>query len=173
MSRRAIAMIALAVAWVALSVFLVGKDGEMRDAGGPGIVAFELAFTEERAVEIRSEWGDEGRDAARTSLRVDFAYLLVYGALLVLAAMATRDLAVRRGRRRLAALGSVAILTAAAAPLFDSAENVWLLVALDGHGGEAAPLLGGIFACAKFAALAVTLAYVAAGSVARLRSRAA
>jgi hypothetical protein len=164
-------MAVLAALTVALSVYLLGKDAEMRDAGGPGIVSFELAFTEERAAEIRADWGEEGMDAARTSLRVDFAYLFAYGALLLLAVMATSANARRRSWRRLAALGSPAMIAAIAAPLFDAIENVWLLISLEGEGGEVAPLLGGAFACLKFAALAAALLYVLAGLAARLRDR--
>jgi hypothetical protein len=164
-------MVVLAAVTVALSAYLAGQDAEMRDAGGPGIVSFELAFTEERAAEIRGDWGEEGMDAARTSLRVDFAYLLAYGALLLLAAMATRDAARRRSWRRLTALGAPAVIAAMAAPLFDAIENVWLLISLEGEGGEVAPLLGGVFACLKFAALAAALLYVLAGLAARLRDR--
>jgi hypothetical protein len=171
MSRRAFAMIVLAAITVALSLYLLGKDADMRDAGGPGIVSFELAFTEGRTAEIRGEWGEAGIDAARTSLRVDFAYLLAYGALLLLAAMATRDAARRRSWRRMATLGPAAVIAAAAAPLFDAIENVWLLIALEGEGGEAAPLLGGVFASLKFAALAAAQVYVLAGLAVRLRDR--
>jgi hypothetical protein len=170
-SRRAAAMVVLAAITVALSTYLLGKDAEMRDAGGPGIVSFELAFTEERAAEIRGDWGEAGRDAARTSLRVDFAYLLAYGAFLLLAVTATRDAARSRNWRRLAALGSPAVLAATAAPSFDAIENVWLLICLEGEGGDVAPLLGGLFACLKFAALAAALLYVLAGLAARLRDR--
>ena len=57
----------------------------MRDSGGPGIVGFELAGSEERAAEILGEWGEEGEDAARASLWIDYAYILSYGAFLTLA----------------------------------------------------------------------------------------
>ena len=46
---------------------------------------------------------------------------------------------------------------------------MFLLIALDGGGGDAAPLLGSIFACLKFAALAVVQVYLPAGLALRLR----
>jgi hypothetical protein len=171
MSRRAIALVVLGAVTLALGVFLLGREAEMTDTGGPGIVPYELAFTYERASEIRADWGESGIDAARSSLRVDYAYLVAYGAFFVVAAMATRDLARRRGWERLAPLGPPAVMAAAAAPAFDAIENTFLLIALDGHGGDAAPLIAGIAAIAKFATLACAVAYVLAGLVARLRDR--
>jgi hypothetical protein len=169
MSRRT-ALIALAIASVALAAVLTAIDPANEADGNASIIGFELAWSEEGAEEIRGEWGSEGTDAARLSLRLDFAYLLVYGAFLVLAVAATRDLAAARGLRRLAALGPVATAAAIAAPLCDAIENVWLLIALDGEGGDLAPLLGGVFASVKFAATAVAIAYLVAGLVARLRA---
>jgi hypothetical protein len=55
----------------------------MRRTGGPGIVAFELAGTEARATQIMASWGERGRRAARTSLRLD-GYAASYGILTAL-----------------------------------------------------------------------------------------
>ncbi len=170
MSRRS-ALIVLGVAVLALGGVLLAIDPAREAEGNPSIVDFELAFSEQRSEEIRAEWGPDGEDAARLSLWLDFAYLLIYGVFLVLAAGATRDFAARRGRRRLLAAGAIAIPAAAAAPAFDAVEDVWLLIALGGHGGGLPPLLGGVFATLKFAALAVAIAYLLAGLAARLRAR--
>lgn len=167
------ALIALALASVAFAVVLTLIDPANEADGNPSIIDFELAGSESDAAQIRAEWGSEGEDAARLSLRLDFAYLLAYGAFLVLAVAATRDLAAARGLRRLAALGPVAAIAAVAAPLCDAIENVWLLIALDGSGGDLAPLLGGLFATVKFAAAAAAVVYLLAGLVARLRARGA
>ncbi|MGH2923651.1 MAG: hypothetical protein ACRDKH_06460 [Solirubrobacterales bacterium] len=168
MSRRA-GLIALALAVIALSAVLAAVDPSTEDDGNPSILEFEFAWTEESAEEIRAEWGEEGEDAARLSLWIDFAYLLAYGGFGILAVAATRDFAAGRGLRRLAALGSVASAAAIAAPLCDAVEDVWLLIALGGAGGDLAPLLAGAFASVKFAALAAGIAYLLAGLVARLR----
>lgn len=170
MSRRT-ALIVLAIATLALGGFLLAIDPAGEADGNPSIIDFELAWSEQGAAEILDEWGEEGEDAARLSLWVDFAYQLAYGAFLILAAVATRDLVAERGHHRLAAAGPIAIAAAAAAPLFDAIENVWLLIALGGHGGDLTPLMGGIFASAKFTATAVAIAYLLVGLVIRLRTR--
>lgn len=172
MSRRN-ALIALAVAVVALGGVLLAIDPANEDEGNPSILDWEFAWSQAGAEEIRAEWGEGGTDAARLSLWLDFPYLLAYGALLVLAALATRDFAVARGHRRLAAIAPVGIAAAAAAPVCDAIEDIWLLIALEGEGGDLAPLLGGVFASIKFAALAVAIAYLLAGLAARLSARAA
>jgi hypothetical protein len=167
------ALILLAIAIVAISVILAALDARMRDSGGPGIVGFEFAGSEERAAEILDDWGEEGQDAARASLWIDFAYILAYGAFLTLAAIATRELALRRGWRRLAAAGLAAIPSAAAAASFDAIEDVGLLLALDRHGGDLAPLLAAVCAGLKFALLAFVIAYLLAGVLTRARARSA
>jgi hypothetical protein len=171
MNRR-MALWALGALMVALFIVLAVLDGRMRDAGGPGIVGFELAGSEHRAAEILTDWGDDGQDAARLSLWIDYPYLLVYGAFLTLAVAATRDLATRLDWRRLAAIGGIVILFPAAGAAFDALEDVGLLVALDGNGGNTAPLLATIFATAKFLLIAAAIVYVVAGLVQRARRRA-
>jgi hypothetical protein len=165
------ALIVLSVTTVALGVFLTTIDPSTKADGNPNIVDLEFAWDEETVDEIRADWGEEGDDAARLSLWVDFAYLLSYGALLVLASAATRDLAALRGWRRLAAFGTVAIPAAAAGAIFDAVEDVWLLIALGGNGGDLAPALAAIAAGLKFALVAVAIVYVLTGLVLRLRSR--
>ena len=168
MTRRR-ALVLLAISTVAIGIVLAVLDGRMRDSGGPGIVGFELAGSEERAAEILGEWGEEGEDAARASLWIDYAYILSYGAFLTLAAIATRELALRSGWRRMASAGRAAIPLAAAGASFDAIEDVGLLLALGGHGGDLAPLLAAVCAVLKFALLALVIAYLLAGLLLRLR----
>ena len=165
------ALIASAVVTLAIGAVLLVLDTRMTDAGGPGIIGFELAGSQDRAAEIRADWGDAGIDAAKASLWIDYAYILAYVTFLVLAAWATRDLAEVRGWRRTAALGTAVIPFAAAAGAFDAIEDVGLLLAVDGHGGDAAPRLAQICASLKFALLAVTIAYLLTGLWLRLRTR--
>jgi hypothetical protein len=169
-SRRR-ALVFLAITTVAIGIVLAVLDGRMRDSGGPGIIGFEFAGSEERAAEILADWGEEGQDAARASLWLDYVYILSYGAFLILAAIATRELAVRRGWRRMAAAGLAAVPIAAAAAAFDAIEDVGLLLTLDGHGGDLAPLLAAVCASLKFALLALAIAYLLAGLLLRLRNR--
>ncbi len=169
-SRRR-ALILLAITTIAIGAVLVVLDGRMHDSGGPGIVGFEFAGSEERAAEILADWGDEGQDAARASLWIDFAYLLSYGAFLTVAAVATRELALRRGWRWIAAAGVAAIPIATAAPFFDAIEDIGLLLTLDGYGGALAPQLAAVCAGIKFAFIAIAIAYLLSGLLLRLLER--
>jgi len=165
------ALIASAIASLAIGALLVVLDSRMMDAGGPGIIGFELAGSEDRATEILADWGDQGIDAAKASLWIDYAYIVAYGTFLVLAAWATRDLSRARGWPRMATVGTAVMPLAAAAAAFDAIEDVGLLLAVNGHGGAVAPRLAQICASLKFALLAVTLAYLLAGLAIRLRTR--
>src|SRR4051794_3981321 len=84
---------------VLLAVELV-YDGRMQDAGGFGIVDFEVAFTSGKAQEILRAWGADGHDAARLSLWFDFLFLTAYGLFLWLAIRALGDALARRGREQ-------------------------------------------------------------------------
>jgi hypothetical protein len=138
------------------------SDGRMKDTGGPGMVPFELTGGQDRADEILAEWGEEGQDAARESLWIDFGFLLAYGAFLTLALAAVRDLARARGWRRLTAIGVVVVSFGALGAAFDALEDVCLLLTLGG-AGAAFPLLATFFAACKFLLLAVAIAYLVAG----------
>src|SRR3954453_19961757 len=149
------ALIVSAAASVAIGVVLIVLDVRMRGAGGPGIVGFELAGSEDRATEILADWGDEGIDAAKASLWIDYAYIVAYGTFLVLAAWATRDLSRARGWAPMAAVGTAVMPLAAAPPAVEAVGGGGLLLAVNGHGGAVAPRLAQICASLKFALLAV------------------
>jgi len=165
-------LILSAIASLALLLAMSPAENRMKDTGGPGMVPFELTGGQGKADEILAEWGEEGQDAARESLWIDFGFLVAYGAFLTLALAATRDLAQRRGWRRLAAIGGVIVSFGALAAAFDALENVCLLLTLDG-AGAAFPLLATILAGVKFALLVVAIVYLIAGLGMRLRRRAA
>ena len=169
MTRRR-GLIATGIATVLLLLAMAPADERMQDTGGPGIVPFELPWGQDKADEILAEWGEEGQDAARESLWIDFAFLLAYGAFLTLALAAVRDMARERGWRRLAAIGGVAVSFGAISAAFDALENACLLLTIDG-AGAAFPILATIFASIKFAFLAATIAYLLAGLAMRLRDR--
>src|SRR5690349_24136598 len=80
---RGRALILLAVAVVALLVAMKPAEDRMTE-NGPGIVSFELAGSADRSQEIQDEWGEDGRDAARQQLWIDYGFMLAYGAFLVL-----------------------------------------------------------------------------------------
>lgn len=168
MSRRA-GLWMSGIASAALLVVLVGLDSTMRDAGGPGIVGFEFAGSEEDAAEILADWGERGQDAARASLYLDFPYLIAYGIFLTLAAAAVRDRVRACGLRRLTVIGTVAIALPAAGAGFDAIEDVGLLVALEGDGGDTAPLLAAVCATLKFVLVTAALLFIAVGWIAARR----
>lgn len=153
---------------LALQIVLSVLEMRMRDLGDTGIVGFEFAGTEERAGEIIADWGDEGQDAARLSLWLDYPYLIAYGAFGALAIAAIRDAARVRGWDRLARFGGPIVAAPLIAAGFDAIEDVGLLLALGGHGGDAAPRLAMTCAIAKFTFIAVALAYALAALVTRL-----
>ena len=165
------ALIASAVASLLIGAVLVALDRQMVDAGGPGIIGFELAGSDDRSTEILADWGDDGTDAAKASLWLDFAYIVSYGIFLVLSAASTRDLAVRRGWKRMSSLGLPVMTFAAAAAAFDAIEDVCLLLAVNQHGGDLAPRLGQVCAILKFSLLAATIAYLVAGLALRFSRR--
>lgn len=158
---------------IATLIFLLAMspaENRMQETGGPGMVPFELTGGQDRADEILSEWGEEGQDAARESLWIDFGFLLAYGTFLTLALLAVRDLARERSRRRLAAIGGIVVSFGALGAAFDALENICLLLTL-ADAGAALPLLATIFAACKFLLLVAAIAYLLGGLAMRLRSR--
>jgi hypothetical protein len=164
-------LILLAVSTAALGIFLTVIDPATKADGNPNIVDYEYALDEEGAAEILADWGPEGRDAARLSLWVDFAYLISYGAFLVLACAATRDLAAQRSWRRMATVGAVVLPFGAAGAAFDAIEDVFLLIVLGGRGGDLLPALAAIAASLKFLLTGIAILYILAGLVLRLIRR--
>jgi hypothetical protein len=162
-------LIASGIATLLLLLAMSPAEDRMQ-GNGPGIVSFELTGGQDRADEILAEWGEEGRDAAREQIWIDFGFLLAYGAFLTLALGAVRDMARNRGWRRLAAIGGVVVWFGALVAGFDAIENICLLLTLDG-AGAAFPLLATIFASCKFVLLAIAIAYLLAGLAMRLRDR--
>jgi hypothetical protein len=170
LSRKQL-LILTGTAMVAFDIALVIFDQKMKDAGGPSILGFEFAGSEQQAARVMSEWGASGRDYARWSLWIDFGFMLSYGAFFTLAALATRDFARENGLRALAAAGAAAPLCAAAAAIFDAGENVFLLLTLGGHGGSFGPVVAAACASVKFLLIAIAIVYVLWGLVSRLRRR--
>lgn len=169
MTRRR-GLIASGIATVVLLLAMSPADERMQDTGGPGIVPFELTGGQDRADEILAEWGEDGQDAARESLWIDFGFLIAYGTFLTLALAAIRDLARERGWRRLAAIGGVVVSFGALVAAFDALENICLLLTIDGNG-TAFPLLATVFASCKFLLLATVITYLIVGLTMRLLNR--
>jgi hypothetical protein len=163
-------LIVLGIAMVALTIVPVFVfEKRLEHTGGPGIVGFEFAATKTRASQILAEWGPNGRHIARVSLIVDYAYMISYGGFFTLAGLATRDLARVRDWQRLATAGMVVPFFATAAAMFDATENVFLLLVLEGHGGEHAPLIATICSSIKFTLITIAILYVLCGMTWRVQ----
>lgn len=167
--RRALWLLAVAV--IGLFAVEYAYDRQMQDAGGHGIVAFEVAFTSGKAHALMAAWGTAGRRAARLSLWFDFLFMTAYGLFLFLAVRALRDALARRDRTRLARPGGAIAVLALVAASCDACENVFLLLQLGGRAQAAGPPLAGAFASAKFACLVIVLAYLLTGLAALAGSR--
>jgi hypothetical protein len=164
------ALIALGIATVAFTVLLELIDPS-HVSHGPTILDFEFAGSQARAAQIVSEWGAEGRSAARLSLMLDYGYMISYGLFFMIAGFATRDTARERGWRRLAATGSVVPYFAIAAAAFDASENVALLLTLAGNGGSFAPPFAAVCSTLKFTLITIAILYVICGLAVRMRAR--
>lgn len=162
---------ALGAATVALSIVLGVLEQQLKDAGA-SIVDFELARTFNRSFEIITGWAEAGRiGTAKTSVLVDFPYLVLYG--LTLAAAAT-GLGRRLTERRYQPAGRWGLgvaWAAVVAALLDAAENVCLWLQLTGGPRRIYALPAVVFATAKFVVLAVVIAYLVVGGLASLRDR--
>lgn len=172
--RQGLWVSGIAAALLFLALVLI--DRQIQESGGPGIIPFELAGSTDRATEILGEWGQDGRDAARASLLLDFPYLIAYGAFFWLAVRAVSDAARRRGWDRYAGAGVVIAALPIVAAASDMIEDVGLLLVIEGYGGTPAPAMATAFALAKFVTLGITQIYLLAGLTAlaseHLRSRA-
>ena len=143
------------------------EENRMTDTGGPGMVPFELSGGQGRADEILAEWGEDGQDAAREQLWIDFGFMLAYGSFLTFALTTVLNIARTRGWRRLAAIGGVVVFFGALGASFDALENICLLLTLRGAGASF-PLLATVFATCKFTLLTVAIAYLIAALTVRL-----
>ena len=148
------------VLWLALAVI----DRQISDTPGPGIIGFEVAGTTEHAEEILGDWGTEGRDDARLSLYLDFAYLVAYSVFLAVGCTIASERLGRRGMRRLAAIGPLLGWAMFAAGAFDAIEDVALLRVLGGHTATW-PGIALYAAIPKFAIAGIGLAYVVVGAL--------
>ncbi len=155
MSSRRGAIRILGAAQVALLLPLLEMERRMRKAGGPGIIAFELAGTPERAKKIMRKWGAEGQAAARVSLILDYPFLVTYSGLQFIGCKAA-------GGRAAKVIAPAQI----AAGAFDAIENTALLGVLAGRD-DRLPALARACALAKFALLTVGGLYRALGIATR------
>lgn len=111
------------MAFVGYTAVMLVLERRMRQAGGAGIIPFELAGNASRAEAIMARWGSDGQRAARLSLWLDFGYMATYGTLMAL--LVER---MRRRRGHPAAMPATVIVAVAG----DALEGVSLLKVLNG-----------------------------------------
>ena len=154
----------LLAANLAAGAYMVRQELVMRRTGGPGIVGFELVGSVARAEEILEEWEQEGQEAARRSLLVDYPYLATYAPLL---AALCRDAGERfedAGHRAPARLAPAIATAQYLAAACDAAEDTALLAILAGRRGRT-PQLATTMALTKFCLLGLGLSYAAAAAL--------
>jgi hypothetical protein len=134
-----------------------------------GIIEFELARTAEKASEHNADLGESGRDAARTSLYLDYPYLILYGLFYAAACVVVAARAAERGMSRLAGLGRPLAIGALVAAACDAVENAALLQVLDGHTDQPWPAIAFAFASAKFLLVIAVSLYAIVGFLLTLR----
>lgn len=137
---------------------------------GVGIIELEFTGTAAKAEQHYEDLGPDGRSAARTSLLLDYPYLVAYGLFLAGACVAVADRARAAGRPRLAALGTPVAWGALGAAASDAIENAMLLLILGGHTDQPWPALAFGFAAVKFALVAIALLYAVVGWIVTLAS---
>ena len=122
------------------------------------IVAFELAWTPQKAETIMGVWGEAGSQTARESLFIDFGYLPAYSFFFAgLTLMAARALS---GWQQ--TLGFVLTFAPFMSAVSDATENFALLSVLQSPGSPsaAALTLAGVGATLKFSLLVLCLLYM-------------
>ncbi len=156
---------------IAMMLVLSSLDARLRTPASPhGILSFEFAGDDERAMRMLEAWGSEGRARAALSLKLDFIFLAAYAPALALLCAGVADR--RRSLGAGLANGGAALAWAQlAAGGLDAIENLALLRVLGPTptGGSA-----GAAACAsaKFALVAAGLLYVVSSIACRRFRRA-
>jgi hypothetical protein len=161
-SRRGLIVLGLFVASLAVGALALPSIDEMSDRG-VGIIEFELARSSSTAAEHYADLGEEGRDAARESLYLDYPYLILYGLFLAAACTVVAARAGERGMPGLERLGGALAIGALVGAACDAVENVALLLVLDGHTDQPWPATAFTFALIKFVLTGAAALYAIVG----------
>lgn len=156
---------AAALVLVLVGMGLMSKPRrEIRAAGGPGMLAFELAGTDRAVRAILDRWGEEGQQAARRQLVADFVFIAGYTAALVALAGGSVDTVAQRSWLGFADAGALLAWGALVAGVLDVIENACLLRILAGASERAvniaAAWVARVAAVAKFFLLGVVIAWL-------------
>jgi hypothetical protein len=166
--RRGLIFLGLLVATLAVGALALASLGDMSDRG-VGIIEFELSRTADKASEFYGQLGEEGRDAARESLYLDFPYLVLYALAYAAACIVVSARAAERGMDSLARWGRPLAIGAFVAAGCDVVENLALLQVLDGHTDQPWPGIAFVLASVKFLLLTLASLYAVAGFLLTLR----
>lgn len=169
--RRGRIVLALFVGGLVFGLLQLPALGTMSDRG-VGIIELELMRTSAKAAQYHHQLGAEGRDAARTSLLLDYPYLIFYGLFFATACVVVADRGAERGMRRLARLGIVLAFGALIGAFCDAVENAALLHVLAGYTDQPWPGIAFASAVVKFA-LTIAAALFAVVGYLLTRSRTA
>lgn len=115
-----------AVMYVSSTVLMARYEVVMRRRGG-GINSLVFAGNAKRTQEVIDGWGTTGVNAARTSLHIDFGYIVCYSAFATLLAERARRQLERRGAPLLHRAPVILCTTAAAADVFEGIASLKLL----------------------------------------------
>ena len=137
---------------------------DLRQIGGAGIVAFELAGSTKRSREILTAWGPAGWQAARRNIHADFLFILGYTGVLAIPALVSADTIGRQTWAWTEGIGIAITIAVVLAGLLDVAEDVLLLSVLT-KGSEADDLqpqarAAKVCAWIKFRLIAVAIAWL-------------
>jgi hypothetical protein len=160
--RRALWL--LGAAWLLFGLAALPSLNTMSDHG-TGVIELELMRTTAKAQEVLSGYGSEGVSAARTSLWLDYPYLVAYALFLGLACVSMSERARRLGRERWAAAGFLLAWAGPLAGLLDAVENAALLRVLAGHPEQPYPAIAFLCAVPKFVLSTVAVLYLLTGLI--------
>lgn len=129
-----------------------------------GIVGLELSWRADRARELLRVWGPDGGEAALSTIRWDWIYIVSY--VVTLAGLCTWGAHSLANRGRL--ILRIVLPAIVVAGLLDVIENIFLLKLIDGPVTGRTTALATTFAAAKFFILIVTVVFGLATSFNRI-----
>lgn len=162
--RRGLRLLGLFLLVLGVGALALPSFGRM-DLRDVSILDLELMRTSANAVGYVSRLGPDGVDAAKTSIYLDFPFLVLYALALSASCAVLAARAAERGRSTLASAGRAIAWAAPVAAALDAIENVALLQVLSDRVDQPWPGIAFVFASVKFALLAVVVVYLVVGLV--------
>lgn len=150
--------VATVLSFLAFSI----PESAMKNAGGPGLIEFEMVATAERAAQFMSDFGEDGVAAAKWAIWMDFPFILLFVSFLTLAMRAAADRCRDFRRTTLESIGRKTWAAPIVAGTCDVIEDIGLLAILYGSTSSWAPAVATGFALAKFILLGAVATYLIA-----------